>query len=153
MQTRSSGAGGQGAQKQGKQSNVYRSFDFYQMSNASKNEHSSSNGVNAKVGKPRRRKEQIKQSILVNQGKQLWTLRGSGGPSGDEVPSVMHGSSGEAWVKAPKSSHEAKKVQNGAFQMFNTEDNRSSFNKNSKKSAISGGPANSGGSGNNNDLV
>jgi hypothetical protein len=69
MQTRSSGAGGQGAQKQGKQSNVYRSFDFYQMSNASKNEHSSSNGVNAKVGKSRRRKEQIKQSILVNQGK------------------------------------------------------------------------------------
>ena len=64
----------------------------------------------------------------------------------------MHGSSGEAWVKAPKSSNEVKNTQNSAFQMFNTEDNRSSFNKNSKKSAISGGPANSGGSGANNEL-
>ena len=91
-------------------------------------------------------REQIKQSILVNQGKQLLTLRGSGGPSGGEGPSVKNGSSGDAGVKATKSQHATKNTKKGAsFQLFNTEDNRSSFNKHSKKSAFSGGAANSGG--------
>lgn len=69
---------------------------------------------------------------------------------------MKNGSSGDTANKGKKSQKASKNSKKGAsFQLFNTEDNRSSFNKNSKKSGFSGGNANSGGlpSGNTNGLV